>query len=290
MSQRIYIGDWDVSNSMRLDGDFVYSPFPIPFEVELLVVGGGGGGGQEYTDFLPYRRGGGGGAGGMVTGSLNVSLKEQWSVTIGGGGQGGNVSQDTANGTNSSFVSGSSQVTAYGGGGGANPRYGSGNNDGKDGGSGGGAGTESGALGSAGLETQGTSNVGTFSYFGEQGGTGAYCGTGALYTGGGGGGAGSPGSQSGCCAVAGAGLSWVDGMTYAVGGGNNGGAIANRGYGGDPKNGGSATGDAGSSGIVKLRYRGLVKATGGTITQSGGYTYHTFTSNDTFTVISSVDA
>jgi hypothetical protein len=34
---------------------------------------------------------------------------------------------------------------------------------------------------------------------------------------------------------------------------------------------------------VILRYAGAQRATGGTVTSSGGYTYHTFTSSGTFT-------
>jgi hypothetical protein len=34
---------------------------------------------------------------------------------------------------------------------------------------------------------------------------------------------------------------------------------------------------------VIVRYAGTPVATGGTITQSGGYTYHAFTSSGTFT-------
>jgi hypothetical protein len=33
-----------------------------------------------------------------------------------------------------------------------------------------------------------------------------------------------------------------------------------------------------------VRYRGAPRATGGTVTQSGGYTIHTFTTSGTFTV------
>jgi hypothetical protein len=43
------------------------------------------------------------------------------------------------------------------------------------------------------------------------------------------------------------------------------------------------TGGAGGSGIVIVRYLGGTRGTGGTITYSGGYTYHTFTSSGTFT-------
>jgi hypothetical protein len=39
---------------------------------------------------------------------------------------------------------------------------------------------------------------------------------------------------------------------------------------------------AGGSGVVIIRYAGAQRGTGGTVTSSGGYTYHTFTSSGTF--------
>jgi hypothetical protein len=45
-------------------------------------------------------------------------------------------------------------------------------------------------------------------------------------------------------------------------------------------------GKAGGSGIVKVRYTGTPRAAGGTITQSGGFTYHEFTSSGTLTFTS----
>jgi hypothetical protein len=39
----------------------------------------------------------------------------------------------------------------------------------------------------------------------------------------------------------------------------------------------------GGSGVVIIRYLGTPRATGGTITQAGGYTIHTFTSSGTYT-------
>jgi hypothetical protein len=41
-------------------------------------------------------------------------------------------------------------------------------------------------------------------------------------------------------------------------------------------------GGAGGSGIVVLRYLGSQRGTGGTVTTSGGYTIHTFTSSGTY--------
>lgn len=290
MSQRVYIGDWDVSNSMRLSGSFVYSPFPVPFDVELLVVGGGGGGstGQLYDDgegnVYVLSSGGAGGAGGMITGSFQTVLSNSYAVTIGSGGAGAN--NVPSSGGNSSFIGSGLSVVANGGGAGAGYAQ-----NGSNGGSGGG-GAYSGGIG-------GTATIGTFpsgfSGFGNEGGFARKC-DGGIPTGGragGGGGAGGAGSANNttCQTISGDGLAWVDGITYAKGGGNNGSSnLGNTGWGGDIIVGFTPTsGVKGASGIVKLRYRGQVKATGGTITQSDGWVYHTFTSNDTFTVISSVD-
>jgi hypothetical protein len=65
-------------------------------------------------------------------------------------------------------------------------------------------------------------------------------------------------------------------------------AVVNSGGGGGggsywAANGGWATGSgAGGSGRVLIRYAGSPQATGGTITQSGGYTIHQFLTSDTF--------
>ena len=60
-------------------------------------------------------------------------------------------------------------------------------------------------------------------------------------------------------------------------GGGGGGASFKSGAGGFV-----AIGNAGGSGVVIVRYSGTPVATGGTITQSGGYTYHTFTTSSNF--------
>jgi hypothetical protein len=154
---------------------------------------------------------------------------------------------------NSDFIS----LTAIAGGGGGNA--GGGSLNGGNGGSGGGA---------AGAGTPGNGTAG-------QGFAGGSAAGGATGAGGGGGGASAAGAFGGQNAN---GVTWLDGIYYAQGGAGNG--TPNRGHGGVP----SAAGDrTGSSGIVKLRYYGQPVATGGTITQSGGYTYHTFTTSGTFT-------
>ena len=67
----------------------------------------------------------------------------------------------------------------------------------------------------------------------------------------------------------------MDGVagTANTGGGGGGGADVN-----DPGGGG-----AGGSGLVIIRYSGTQRGSGGTVVNSGGYTYHTFTSSGTYT-------
>jgi hypothetical protein len=51
-------------------------------------------------------------------------------------------------------------------------------------------------------------------------------------------------------------------------------------------NGGTSNGVAGIAGKLIIVYKtGQINATGGTITTSGDYTYHTFTASGTFTVL-----
>jgi len=49
------------------------------------------------------------------------------------------------------------------------------------------------------------------------------------------------------------------------------------------KGGGGGASGNGGSGVVIIRYLGAQKGTGGTVTSSGGYTIHTFTSSGTYT-------
>ena len=63
---------------------------------------------------------------------------------------------------------------------------------------------------------------------------------------------------------------WNDG-----GGGGAGGIGSGFSGSGNPGNGGS--------GVVIIRYLGSQRGYGGTVTSSGGYTYHTFTTSGTYT-------
>jgi len=230
--------------------------------VDYLVVAGGGAGSGAGGAVS-----GGGGAGGMLTGSLRIKAEDTYTVTVGSGGTG--TTGVGTNGANSSF--GSIALSIGGGFGGSNYTI-VGN-----GGSGGGGFFNGGNAGT-GIPGQG-----------NNGGTAA-----SLTFGGGGGGAGGAGGQYG----GGAGLSSSlsgSAVTYAVGAlsGYDPGAptpvpgaagTVNRGNGGGGAFGTAtpASGGPGGSGIVIIRYLGANAATGGTVTNTGGYAIHTFTGDGTF--------
>ena len=272
------------------------------YSVDYLVVAGGAGGGGGDG-------GGGGGAGGLVAASMSLVPSTAYTVTIGAGGSGGpstgtgGAAKNGTNGANSVFGS----ITAIGGGYGG----GSGNNSPQVGGVGGSGGGSTGAasqdfsmLGAAGTANQG--NGGGFGFhsggyhinggggggasapgapgsittqgIGGNGGNGAVWLNGSTYAGGGGGGLHASGSTSGYGGAGGGGQGANQATTGQAGGANTGG-----GGGGGGNSVSSANGMAGGSGIVIIRYAGATRGSGGTITSSGGYTYHTFTSSGTYT-------
>jgi len=271
----------------------------IPYSVDFLVVAGGGGGGAY--------NGGGGGAGGFRTSAgtsggggsaesqISVTSGTSYTVTIGAGGAGQVSSTQSAAGSDSSFSSiisigggkgggytGSFYSASSGGSGGgaayaassagsgtANQGYAGGNGDGNNAAGGGGAG----AVGSNATASSGGN--------GGNGVASSISGSSVTYAGGGGGGAYPAGGASSA-------------GTGGSGGGGNGGygaagsaGTANRGGGGggaqDTANPPNNPGGAGGSGIVIIRYLGAQRGTGGTVTSSGGYTIHTFTSSGTYT-------
>jgi hypothetical protein len=215
--------------------------------LEYLVVAGGGGAGSQSgaTSTWP----GGGGAGGFKTGSITLSSSVSLPVEVGTGGA------VNTNGTTSSFNS----LTSTGGGAG-----GSGNSDpGNSGGSGGGGST----TGNSGSGVPGEGYNGVKAFYASP----------TNYNGGGGGGAGG----GGFIGTPGSTLAWLDGNQYA--GGGNGvrpdvsGSLTSG-------SGGNAPNSSGQNGIVIIRYAGSgSQATGGIISYSGSYTYHTFISGGTFT-------
>ena len=253
---------------------------PTNSTVEYLVVAGGGGAGGN--------RGGGGGAGGLRTGiGLTVSSSPgSYAITIGSGGSGQTPSSENTAGNSSVF----STITSDGGGrGGGNISPPGSNYAGGNGGSGGGS-------GSAAAQSGGAGNTPPVSP--PQGNPGGSTPP-SVTSGGGGGGAGAAGTNAnGSVVPGGAGASSsISGspITYSTGGaGGNGvdftgggaNATINTGNGGDGGSG-NVTGGTGGSGIVIIRYQignQSVKATGGTVSYSGGKTIHTFLSSGTFTV------
>jgi hypothetical protein len=276
--------------------------------VEVLVVAGGGGGGTG---------GGGGGAGGLIYNSnFAVTPGSALTVTVGGGGSGAS-GWGSAGGFGGNSVFGS--LTAIGGGAGLH-RAGATNSGtgGSGGGDAGGSGyTLSNATAGQGFSGGNSPENGTTDEEPGGGGGGAggpgenastptasdnatvrataagaggpglgfdISGTFTYYAGGGGGsnrnGVGKPGGIGG----GGTGGSSPTAGTPNTGGG--GGGTGYSGYGG-----GTDTGGAGGSGIVIVRYPGPQRAIGGTVTFSGGYTIHTFTTvgSTTFTPLSATN-
>lgn len=243
--------------------------------IDYLIIGGGGGGG--------YRAGGGGGAGGMRTGSTITGVGS-YTVTVGGRGAPGNSTPTHAtDGGDSSF----NGITATGGGGGGSSVGDSGMRPGNYGGSGGGA-AHDGAKGD-GISGQGNNGGLGTAGANEGGGGGGAGGAGANAAdpNGGAGGAGMSSSISGSA------------VTYCVGG-EGGDEVAtgatNSNYGSGGGGGAGITapsdGDSGQVGVIILSYpTGHIRATGGTITTSGGNTIHTFVGSGnspatyTFTVL-----
>jgi len=250
---------------------------------DYLVVAGGGGGGLSAP--------GGGAAGGLrstvtATGGggsleapLSLDLNTSYTVTVGAGGALSVGAGRGASGSNSVF----STITSTGGGGGASTSGVAAIN--------GGGGAESGgnSTGGTGITNQNF-----------KGGNGNGGGGGAGAVGFNGYGAGVNLASSG--GIGGAGIATsITGstVTYASGGsayyaapaptrspnpttGGGGGASVNNGV-SNTGGGGAADFGNGGSGIVIVRYPGIVqKAYGGTVNTSSGNTVHTFNSSSTF--------
>lgn len=83
---------------------------------------------------------------------------------------------------------------------------------------------------------------------------------------------------------AGTGSSGTDGYGYQ-GGDPTAGTVNTGGGGGGQGSGRNNSGASGGSGVVIIAYSGTQIATGGTISTSGGYTLHTYTTSGTFSLI-----
>lgn len=261
--------------------------------VEYIIVAGGGGGAANwgsgagaggYRSSVVGENSGGGtsaesrptvsagasysivvGAGGAAGAAGNTS--SGFGISSTGGGAGGSIGNTT---TPTSGGSGGGGTTGAGGAGTSGQGFAGGQGYGTTGGPGGGGGA--GAVGGAGSTTGGSTNAS-----GGAGGAGVASSiTGSSVTRAGGGGGG--GTQFGSVGSAGSGGGGAGG-TY-VNAGASGTANTGGGAGGGGTNNGP--GNTGGSGVVIIRYFGPQRGTGGTITSSGGYTIHTFTTSGTF--------
>ena len=260
-------GNCPASGEIQLAADFYGTANTYDIQYLIVAGGGGGAGSADNADGA-----GGGGAGGYraLTATLTAGGSGM-TVTIGAGGSGNGIpwygGNGASNGGNSSFNSNS----ASGGGGGGGKR------NGNSGGSGGGGGhwrnantTYSGGGGNTGGYTpaEGASGSNCYTY-------GSYHPNYGTIRGNGGAGGNLGTSDS----------TWLNGTSYAEGGqvDNGGGGSANTGDGGHSRYQSYGNGTTGGSGVVIIRYAGSQRGSGGTVTSSGGYTYHQFNSSGTYT-------
>jgi hypothetical protein len=236
--------------------------------IEWILVGGGGAGGA-YTNL----NGGGGGAGRFMAATSYMKKEESISVSSIGVNGFGIPNDKGQSGGNSVVVIDSVTYTAPGGGGGGRGLISDPVSPGQlgvNGGSGGGGGKTSTSTSIGGTAVAGTPSILPNNGY-QLGNNGE---TGTTTSAGRGGGANGLGDDGG--------IVWLDGISYCKGGEINGVNATLYGSGGG---GGIVSSQYanGFQGIFKLRYSGSPIGTGGTITESGGYTYHTFTTTGTFT-------
>jgi hypothetical protein len=260
------------------------------YNIEMLIIGGGGGGGNGNN------AGGGGGGGVLYVNTFVVTSGSSYTVTVGAGGalgvKGSNSVFDaataTGGGSGRSEISSNDQNGGSGGGGQGEAGTAGGTGilgQGFDGGAGsvsprGSAGGGGAGAASASGGTNGNGGVGTsaFSIWGSYTSSGELSGGVYYFSGGGGGGCESI-NRTGTGGLGGGGDSPNPGNgTNGDANTGGGGGGASRGSGG----GGTYTSGAGGSGLVIIRYPGAARGTGGTITTSGGWTWHKFTSSTTY--------
>ena len=269
-----FIGNGNYLGNINITDNNIFVPAPPIVLIDYLIIGGGGA--AQALDFNSSC--GAGGAGGFISGSTNFVVgTSNPNISVGYPGlrtQGAVVATDPgADGGDSIFLG----LTAVGGGGGGQSNAGSTFvGPGRTGGSGGGAGaTQKSSAGSA-TGTGGTS-VSEQGFDGGQSFTAGSSGTWRAGSGGGAGGA-ATSASSGVASTPGNEKAWLDGFNYAGGGNANSTTATNTssGSGGTTKNN-TSVGTEGKGGLVKLRYSGSTALfTGGDISISGGYVYHSF--------------
>ena len=298
-------------NPYTITASVITVPFDSYAVAEYIMIGGGASG-QNGGRNQPNLSGAGGGAGGLVSGSNMIILPDSvYTVTIGIGGISSEAS-GSVNGTDSSFVTGSTFYLRAPGGGIANPSTG-----GSGGGATGGPAQFQSYTGSASIPATGS---GTFftNITGSKGGNGYAANTPSAPTatfsisggGGGAGGAGQNASTGNTCNDGGAGgagvynamVAAILGVSGSLAAGGDGGLApggcsdslggngtdaqffggGGQGGHGDGNNNNFWRGGYGKDGVFILKYLGTQKGRGGTVTYDGTYTYHTYTSSGLF--------
>jgi hypothetical protein len=267
------VGGWSFGAAGGAGGS-VQGKLPNTAATYTVLIGGGGavnpgttgavGGGGAMANTTDNRYGGGGGG---YTGLFLGSISQANAILIAGGGGGGGSSRaGTGNiGGGGGGLTGQQGFSPYDN----KPQFGGGGGTQTAGGSGG--------PGGNGAATPGTALQGGNSAVNTYGGGG-----GGGYFGGGGGGYSEPNTMGG----GGGGSGYIhslikNGLDFQANGNTPGDSTnvlrANYGNGG-------AVGGAGTQGVLILRYLGAARGTGGTITSSGGYTTHTFTTAGTLVI------
>lgn len=252
--KKVYLGTEEISDKLRLGSERVELPFTEQLSIEYMAIAGGGGGGGAFN-----RAAGGGGAGRFVSSSYELPVSGTFAITIGNGGA------VDSNGGDTTLIGSGLTIRMQGGGAGGDSQVDGG--DGQNGGSGGGGSAEFiGGTYQGGNETNSgvVSDLIGVGFDGQDGGP-------------------PGGGQTGAGAGGGPSVQWLDGITYGIGGTAQGTVHTARGSGGRGGDVFTPAATAGIAGLVKIRYQGEVaRATGGSITYSNGYVYHTFFSAGTF--------
>lgn len=262
---------------------------PAGYLVSYIIAAGGGGSGTSTTNYSM----GAGGAGGVINSTATLSAGASYTIIVGAGAAGLTAGTNTSgnSGSNSSI---SGLGVAIGGGGGGGGAAGGAASPGQSGGSGGsGLQAAAGGAGTVGQGYAGATGSGSSPAWGSGGGGGAgAAGTNGTSTSGGAGGIGTLFSINSTYYGGGGGGGAGSGYPAASGGLGGGGAggsgatgangTVNTGGGGGGTGVNNVAGSAGGSGVVVIAYAGAQRGTGGTVTSSGGYTIHTFTSSGTY--------
>lgn len=230
-------------NSLNLANNANLSSGGDGYFIEVQLVGGGGGQGSPQTS----NRRRSGGCGGVKTMATEAEFGTTYAITVGSGGSAGGFGPNGGAGSSSKFA-GRDFYAAPGGGGGGNTNV-----------------APRGGVG-------GQANFGTTHATAGSWGSMGCVGNVSNNTNADGGGATGVGVN--------AGVTCIDGTVRAKGGNpyNSNSNAANTGNGGGSNN----YGKAGDSGVVIIRYAGSQRGNGGTVSSSGGYTFHRFNSSGNF--------